>query len=148
MRDKIFRNFTMLLTGSIIYFNFEIFVRGYSHISMFVLGGICFFLVGMIGNFILDKKIMFLIKLVSLMLMSSLIITSLELLTGLYVNLYLNLDVWDYSHLKGNYMGQICILYSMIWGLMGLPCVFFYGVIDRCVLMSKYEKNSQAEMLG
>ena len=62
MKDKVFRVFTMLLTGSVIYFNFEIFVRGYSHISMFILWGICFFLVGMIGNYVLGIKILFAIK--------------------------------------------------------------------------------------
>ncbi len=134
MGKRVSRVLIMLLTGSIIYFYFEILVRGYSHISMFVLGGVCFFLVGKIGNAVLDKNMLFGIKLLAIMLMSSFVITSLELITGLYVNMYLNLRVWDYTHMNCNFKGQICLLYSMIWGLMGLPCVYFYGVIDSFLL--------------
>lgn len=136
MKEKITFAFVMLLTGGIIYFYFEIFTRGYSHISMFLLGGVCFALVGYIGNRMLGKKIHFAVKLLIIMLSSSVIITSLELLTGIYVNLYLELNVWDYSHMKINLIGQICLLYSMIWGLMGLPCVYIYGIIENNILRS------------
>lgn len=134
MRKKIVHDFLMLLTGGIVYFYFEIFVRGYSHISMFVLGGACFLLVGKAGNRVLKDNNEVLIKIIKIMLISGMIITTLELLTGYIVNIYLRLMVWDYSNMNFNFKGQICLLYSLLWSLLGLPCVYFYGIIERCVL--------------
>ncbi len=134
MRKKIVHDFLMLLTGGIVYFYFEIFVRGYSHISMFVLGGVCFLLVGKAGNRVLKDNNEVLIKIIKIMLISGMIITTLELLTGYIVNIYLRLMVWDYSNMNFNFKGQICLLYSLLWSLLGLPCVYFYGIIERCVL--------------
>ena len=124
----------MLLTGGIIYFYFEILVRGYSHLSMFILGGVCFYLVGRLGNVILIGKGNILFRLTIVMLLSGIIITSLEFVTGVLVNITMGLRVWDYSQMEYNFMGQICLLYSMIWSLLGLPCVYFYGTIKRVVI--------------
>ena len=46
------------------------------------------------------------------MVLSSVIITVLELITGLIVNVWLRMDIWDYSNLPYNFKGQICLLYS------------------------------------
>ncbi|MBR3833756.1 MAG: hypothetical protein IKJ73_05535 [Lachnospiraceae bacterium] len=134
MAENITRGIVMFLTGGIVYFYFEIFVRGYSHISMFLLGGLCFCIVGGIGVNILHMNKLLLVRLISIMLIASFVITSLELVTGMIVNMHLKLHVWDYSQMKFNYKGQICLLYSGIWSLLGLPCVYFYGLIDKFVL--------------
>jgi len=141
MKDRLVRNFVMTITGCIIYFYFEIFVRGYSHISMFILGGVCFNLVGYIGNKMLDISAKLIFRILLIMFISSFLITTLEFLTGLYVNVYLGLSVWDYTHMRMNLFGQICLLYSLIWGLMGLPCVFFYGLLDRFVLKNDLKED-------
>lgn len=133
----------MFLTGGIVYFYFEIFVRGYSHLSMLLLGGVCFYCVGRCGSCVLMMKKTLWFRILMIMFISAVIITSLEFITGLIVNVSLNLYVWDYSRQKYNFMGQICLIYSMLWSLMGLPCVYFYGLIDRFVL-EKGQKNSQA----
>lgn len=134
MNAKCSKILLIYLTGGIIYFYFEILVRGYSHISMFLLGGLCFYLVGTIGNLVLIKKLDFFKKLILIMSISGCIITFLELLTGLLVNVYFDLHVWDYSSMKMNYMGQICMLYSVLWALLGLPCVYFYGLINKFII--------------
>lgn len=54
----------------------------------------------------------------SQMVLSSLIITVLELITGLIVNIWLKMDIWDYSSLPYNFKGQICLLYSFFWFLV------------------------------
>ena len=43
------------------------------------------------------------------------IITALELGTGCIVNLWLCWDVWDYSGVPGNILGQICPQYFVLW---------------------------------
>ena len=52
------------------------------------------------------------------MVLSALIITALEFITGLIVNIWLKMDIWDYSQLPYNFMGQICLLYSIFWFLV------------------------------
>ena len=52
------------------------------------------------------------------MVLSALIITALELITGLIVNVWLKMDIWDYSGLPYNFKGQICLLYSFFWFLV------------------------------
>ncbi len=136
MCKKIWYALVMFLTGGIIYFYFEIFMRGYSHISMFLLGGLCFLLVGWIGNVVICKDKNKIQIIVGVMLVSSVIITLLELVTGMIVNVHLGLNVWDYSDMKMNYKGQICALYSGVWGILGLPCVYFYGILDKFVFES------------
>ncbi|NLL71908.1 MAG: hypothetical protein GX237_00055 [Clostridiales bacterium] len=100
----------LFLIGGFAYGGIEILFRGYSHISMFIAGGICFILIGLI-NTVFSWDIAF----ISQMVISSFIITAVEFICGLIVNVWLELDVWDYSTLPYNLLGQICILYSIIW---------------------------------
>lgn len=143
MNKKSTRAFVMTLTGGVIYFYFEILVRGYSHVSMFFLGGVCFYIVGYYGTRVLDLKIKLTSQLLVIMVISSAVITVLELITGLLVNVYLKLGVWDYSQMSYNFMGQICLLYSILWAILGLPCVYFYGILNRFVFDEKIGVKSE-----
>lgn len=100
----------LFLVGGFAYGGIEIMSRGYSHISMFVAGGICFILIGLINE---TKS--YEIALIKQMIISAAIITAVELITGLIVNVWLDLKVWDYSNRPLNFMGQICVLYTSIW---------------------------------
>ena len=42
-------------------------------------------------------------------------ITITELIAGLILNVWLGLHVWDYSELPFNFMGQICLQFSLLW---------------------------------
>lgn len=106
----------LLLTGGFTYGCVEILFRGFSHISMFLAGGICFILIGLLNERITKDRSLF-----SRMLLACVIITLVELIFGIIVNLWLKLNVWDYSHLPGNILGQICLLYSVFWFLLSLP---------------------------
>jgi uncharacterized membrane protein len=108
--NRFLKYFLLFLIGGFAYGGIEILFRGYSHISMLVAGGICFILIGLI-NEVFSGEIAF----VSQMVISAAIITAVEFITGLVVNVWLNLDVWDYSEQPFNFMGQICILYIIIW---------------------------------
>jgi len=111
LRYNVFLKYSLLfLTGGFIYGGVEIIFRGYSHISMMVAGGICFILIGLI-NEVFTWDIAFL----SQMVISSFVITAVEFIRGLIVNVWLGLNVWDYSDKPYNLMGQVCILYSVIW---------------------------------
>lgn len=100
----------LLLIGGAIYFCIEILWRGYSHVSMFLLGGICFVLLGLINEFLPWNM-----GLLWQSLIGAGIVTFLELITGLIVNIHLGLNVWDYSNLPLNFMGQISVVYGLLW---------------------------------
>ena len=100
----------LFLVGGYAYGAIEIISRGYSHISMMIAGGICFILIGLI-NEVGSKQI----SLLSQMAISAAIITVVEFVTGLIVNVWLDLKVWDYSDQPFNIMGQVCILFTIIW---------------------------------
>ena len=47
----------------------------------------------------------------------------LELLSGLLLNVYLHLKVWDYSNLPLNVMGQICLPFWGLWCLLAIAAI-------------------------
>nr|DAL78897.1 MAG TPA: Putative ABC-transporter type IV [Caudoviricetes sp.] len=103
----------LALIGGITYMLIELVWRGYSHISMFILGSICFLLLGGINEF-LPWELGFVWQ----MLIGAGIVTILELIFGIVVNVWLELEVWDYSNLPFNFMGQICLPFSFAWTLL------------------------------
>ncbi len=48
------------------------------------------------------------------------IISAVELAFGLLFNIKLKQNVWDYSAVRWNLWGQICLGFSLIWGVLGL----------------------------
>ena len=103
----------LFVFGGVIYFLIEILWRGYSHWTMFLLGGLCFVIVGAINNFIPWKM-----KFEKQMAIGAIIITILEFIVGVVVNLILKWNIWDYSMLPFNILGQICLPFSLIWFLL------------------------------
>ena len=53
--------------------------------------------------------------------MLSIIITTSELIVGYIVNILPKWNVWDYSHMPYNLKGQICLSFSGIWLILGIP---------------------------
>ena len=60
------------------------------------------------------------------MLIGTAVITAFELVTGVIVNLWLKLNVWDYSDAPINFLGQICLKYSIFWFFLTIPCIKLY----------------------
>ncbi|WP_455543791.1 putative ABC transporter permease [Intestinibacter sp.] len=113
------RNYLILfLIGGIIYVLIEIAYRGYSHISMFIVGGICFVFMSSLN------ELPFKIPLILQMFISCLFITGIELISGVILNIFLHLNVWDYSLNKFNFLGQICLKASISWFFLSLPGIY------------------------
>lgn len=110
---QILKLFFLFLVGGLFYVLMEWLWRGYSHVSMFILGGVCFVLIGGINEFF-PWELGFIWQ----MLWGAVIVTGLEWLVGVVVNIWLGLGVWDYSNLPLNFMGQICLPFSFIWMLL------------------------------
>lgn len=119
--------------GGGLYLLIELLFRGYSHWTMFFVGGLCFLLVGWINEFIPWK-----VALWKQMLLGGFLITLVEFLSGCLLNLFLGLNIWDYSDLPLNLLGQICLPFSLIW--VGLSLVAI--VLDDLIrwLVFKEEK--------
>ena len=96
------------------YLLFEIIWRGYSHWTMFIVGGLCGFLIGLINE--KNKKM----PLIKQCFISTLIVTVIEFISGCIINLWLNLGVWDYSTMPFNILGQICLPYCLLWFILSI----------------------------
>lgn len=85
----------------------ELLWRGWSHWSMFVLGGGCFLLIGRLGE--VEPEL----PLPGKLLMGAMICTAGELLFGLLLNR--GYAIWDYRNLPLNLGGQICLPFTLLW---------------------------------
>lgn len=104
--------------GGLLYIALELAWRGHSHWTMFLLGGLCFVLIGAV-----NEVIPWCMPLWEQTLIGVLIVTGSEFLTGCVVNLWLGWDVWDYSGLPGNILGQVCVQYVLLWVPVALAAV-------------------------
>ena len=107
-----------MIIGGLVYYIIELLWRGYSDLSMFFVGGICFVLVGLI-NEVMDEEMPLAVQ----ALLGGTIITAVELVSGLILNVQMGLGIWDYSSLPFNFMGQICLEYSLLWVLLSVVAV-------------------------
>lgn len=119
----------MFFTGGFLYCGIEILARGYSHISMFLAGGICFLLIGVVELILGDSA-----SIVSQMIFCGLMITTVELAIGMVVNRHMHLNVWDYSGQQYNFQGQICLLYSNLWFLLSCPAILLHDYMEYLLL--------------
>lgn len=111
----------LLLIGGGAYVLLELVWRQRSHWTMFVLGAICFVSLGLINELIPWDMPLWL-----QIFIGSCIVTGLEFLTGCIVNLWLGWEVWDYSMLPGNVLGQICPQFFILW----MPVAWLAIVLD------------------
>lgn len=100
----------LFVFGGLMYMGVEILFRGYTHFSMFLVGGLCFVLVGGI-----NEKLPWNMAFVSQMMIASVLVTLVEFVAGVILNLMLGLGVWDYSSLPYNLFGQISLIFSVGW---------------------------------
>lgn len=109
----------LFLIGGWIYTGMELIWRGRTHWSMFILGGLCFVLVGLIN----EHHYKWNQSLILQSIIGAVLITALEFMTGCIVNLWLKWNVWDYSNLPFNLLGQICLYFFLLWIPMSTLCI-------------------------
>lgn len=107
---KMLKYLILLLIGGFVYYAFELVLRGWSHWTMFLLGGICFILIGEYNEHV-DWDT----PLIKQGVVGACIVTALEFVVGMIVNVYLGWNIWDYSAVPLNFMGQICLPFSIAW---------------------------------
>lgn len=121
--NNIARDFILFFVGGSIYYLIEFIWKnfvshGLCHWSMFILGGICFLLIGAINEYIpwemgLPKQ----------GIIGACIITGLEFIFGIILNIQLGLGIWDYSNIPFNICGQICLPFSIAWCFLSIIAI-------------------------
>lgn len=114
----------MWLMGGGIYCLLEVAWRGWTHWTMFLAGGTLFLLIG-----IERGKQKWNWSLIAQSVLAGMTITAGEFLAGCVVNLNLHMCVWDYSNQPYNLLGQVCLIASLGWCLVGLAAVLVYDVL-------------------
>lgn len=132
MQNNILKYILLFFIGGYAYCLVEILYRGYTHISMLVAGGLSFLVID-----ILNSAFEFKISIVSKMLISALVITFIEFIAGVIVNIWLDLNVWDYSNQPYNFLGQICLLYTNIWFLLSFIGILFSNLLNYLLFGEK-----------
>ena len=100
----------IFIMGSI-YMVLEGMWRGWTHISMLLVGGIAAFFIGKLN----EQPTFYNRKMWEQCVIGTLIILILEFVSGVILNIWLQLGIWNYSNTWGNVLGQICIPYALIW---------------------------------
>lgn len=118
---------SVYLFGAVSYGLIEILWRGYTHWTMILTGGICFLSIYVVNTVFTDINILL------RALISAVIITAVELTVGVIVNIKLGWNVWDYSAVKFNFLGQISLVYSFFWYLLSIPASILCVMINRAV---------------
>ena len=117
---KFFKLLTVFAAGGLAYGAVEVVNRGFTYLSMGVLGGVCMLVVHLLGD---ERRNG--LNLFSAMLISTAFITAIEFLTGEILNRTLRLHIWSYAAIPLNYDGQICLLYSFVWFAISFVAVIF-----------------------
>lgn len=128
---KIKENFFCFAIGGVGYGLLEIAVRGFTHWSMVLTGGVVLVLLNMVNQ---SKQINMFCR----CLTGAVIITSLELAVGLVVNVKCGLGVWDYSGKPFNFMGQICLHFFGCWFLLSIPAFKLCDLIKNKINCLQY----------
>lgn len=114
----------LLCIGGFLYICCELAFRGYSHWSMFLVGGLCFLCIGAINELIPWEMPIW-----QQTVIGAVIVTIIEFIAGCIINVWLGWGVWDYSGMPFNVLGQICLPFTAIWLLLAIVAI----ILDDCL---------------
>lgn len=118
---KIWKQAVLFYLGGCAYMGLELLWRGRSHGSMFAAGGTCFLLIGHLNHVRPRLPLPF------RALTGAGIITMVELAVGLLVNR--SHTVWDYREQAGNFLGQICPMFMLLWIPVALLALYLHDLL-------------------
>ena len=121
--------------GAILYSTIEIIWRGRTHWTMAVLGGIVYMILNSIsiraqGMSIAVKSII-----------GSGVITLLEFLVGLVLNVKMGLKIWNYENIGYNILGQICPKYTVYWFMLCMVAFIIIGIRNKVIMIYTSKKE-------
>ncbi len=123
---SIWKRCVLFCLGGAGYVGLELCWRGWSHLSMFLAGGLCFLLIGHLGE--VEPKLPLPLRILA----GAAIITMVELGIGLVVNR--SYQVWDYRGQPGNFLGQICPRFCLLWIPVSWMAMGFYEGLKKVLI--------------
>lgn len=119
------KHVVLFVVFGLIYYGIELWVRnGQSHIAMIAVGGICGVVVGLINeDFDYDMPLLW------QMFIGAFCITVIEFVSGLILNVWLGLDIWNYSLKPFNILGIVCFENSIYWYFLSGVAIVLDDVI-------------------
>ena len=106
----LYKYLILFFVGYFLYMGIEYLWRGYSHWTMGCLGGSMLIIIGGINEWFPWEMPIW-----KQMGIGAIVITIVEFVAGIVLNLWLNLEIWNYSSLPLNIMGQICLPFTIAW---------------------------------
>lgn len=112
---KVIKPAALFCVGGSIYITIEILWRAMrgtdpTHWTMFILGGLCFLLIGAINEYFSWEMPFWLQSAIG-----AVVVLALEFIFGCVLNIWLGLNVWDYSDVRFNILGQVCLPFAFAW---------------------------------
>lgn len=111
----------MWLVLGMCYAQMELLWRGYTYLSMSIVGGLAGLCIGLINQNQFFAKC----RMWQQCLTGTLITLVIEYVAGYILNIRLKLGIWDYSNMPLNLNGQICLPYAMLWYLLMPFSIYF-----------------------
>lgn len=115
---KLFKYLVLGNIGGTVYVLIELLYRGHSHWTMYIVAAILFIMIGLINEYLSWDM-----KMWKQMLIGTFMATIIEFIAGIIINVKLGWNVWDYSNLPLNIMGQICLPFSIVWFFISLIAI-------------------------
>lgn len=115
--------------GGTLYQALELWWRRRTHWTMFLAGGTCAVFLNFFCNDVFSV-----LPLPFKCLLGAVIITAVEFCFGCVVNLKFQMNVWDYSQMRGNVLGQICPYFSALWCILSLPAILFLNLLYTVIV--------------
>ena len=122
---RLLNHVLLWVAGGLLYGLLEILHHGYTHWSMVLLAAMLCIPLDLANNHIPWKM-----PLALQALLGGLTITAAELVAGLVLNVWLRLDIWDYSGLWGNLWGQICPQFAALWVMLAGVAIVLFDWMD------------------
>ena len=127
---RIVKPSVIFLIGAVGYYSIELAARGFSHWTMGLCGGICLVRIHSINHRYKHLPLTF------RAIICAFFITFVEFVAGCLLNLWLGLNIWDYSVLPYNILGQISLTFSSLW---------FYLSFAICGIISFVENSNKRQ---
>lgn len=100
-------------------------LAGWTSLWMGLIGGTCGVIIGSLN----DRPRYYNLKIWQQVIIGGSLITAVELLSGLFFNVYLHLNLWDYSYDEFNFLGQICLKNCSYWYLLSVVVIWLDDVL-------------------
>lgn len=126
------KNMILIFIMGALYMVMEGLWRGWTNITMLLVGGLCGLLIGKMNERYGQKLTIW-----EKCLLGTAIILLIEFISGMILNVFLQLGIWDYSNIWGNLYGQICIPYAILWFLLVPLVIYVYNYLKHFLFQEK-----------